>query len=223
MVKADEEGESDGLAYTTSDGARFPFVTGFYFQQDDKLGHGTHMAGTVAGATVDTPARTVKCEEQKVLGCVGVCMLDTTQELNSTNAADLSRIEPDDGEDAIDLNRLCPMFDCDGQDDELCLGDDVAETLADHGGIAQGAKLAIFDIFFGNYSYGDFAGNGLWEVCLEAGCKVHSNSYGADTRCELTAVDILYDDFMYKVSGICYFERPIVGTIGCPRSHFSTF
>ena len=48
--------------------------------------------------------------------------------------------------DAVDLDRLCPRYDCDGLGEEYCLDDDEGSTLAAHGGIARGAKLAIFDI-----------------------------------------------------------------------------
>ena len=47
----------------------------------------------------------------------------------------------------VDLDRLCPSFDCGGYDEEVCLSHDVEQTLADHGGMTQGAKLAIFDMF----------------------------------------------------------------------------
>lgn len=50
------------------------------------------------------------------------------------------------GYDALDLDRLCPRFDCDGLAEEYCLSDDTTETLVEHGGMARGAKLAIFDI-----------------------------------------------------------------------------
>ena len=107
----------------------------------------------------------------------------------------------DDGDDT-DLDKLCPAFDCAGAEEARCLGDDVGETLAAHGGMAQGAKLAIFDIFFGDYSFGDLAGNGLWEACKDAGCRIHSNSYGVDSRCKLGPVDLLYDAFMYEVRNV---------------------
>lgn len=123
-----------------------------------------------------------------MLGCVGAC---------------ISADETDSDDEAIDVDRLCPMFNCDGEDEQRCLSDDVSETLTEHGGVAQGAKLAIFDMFYGDYSYGDLAGNGLWEACLDAGCKVHSNSYGVDSRCELSALDLMYDDFMYQVTRDC--------------------
>lgn len=93
------------------------------------------------------------------------------------------------------------MFGCNDAITEVCLGDDVGMTLTDHGGMARGAKLAIFDIFFGATGLGSYAGNGLWEACMDAGCKLHSNSYGGDAMCTLTSMELVYDDFMYQVRG----------------------
>ena len=101
-----------------------------------------------------------------------------------------------------DLDRLCPSFDCGGYEEEVCLGDDIDDTLTDHGGMAQGAKFAIFDVFVGVYGYSHLAGNGMWVACLEAECKVHSNSYGGDTLCEMSETAVSHDDFMYNVRGL---------------------
>lgn len=154
------------------------------FEQDDTLGHGSHTAGTAAGATLNSPAEPATCGDGKVVGCVGGCIFG-------------SGSVSDNGTESIDL--LCPRFDCAGGEDTQCLSDDVGEVLTAHGGMAQGAKLAVIDMFFGHFSYGDLAGNGLWEACLGAGCKIHSNSYGIDSRCELSAMDLMYDEFMYEV------------------------
>lgn len=99
-----------------------------------------------------------------------------------------------------DLDRICPAFGCDEMTEPWCLSDDVGQTLTDHGGMAQGAKLSIFDVFYGIGGYSHLAGNGLWEPCAEAGCKIHSASLGGDTQCEADAITIVYDEFMYKVS-----------------------
>ncbi|CAM9611967.1 unnamed protein product, partial [Hapterophycus canaliculatus] len=185
LIKAEE---ADDGASLFSGGVLYPFVPSDDFNRDDSLGHGTHTAATVAGSTLSTPAETVACKtgSGKVVGCAGGCIYPSSDAKDSYS--------DDDG-----IDRLCPMFDCVGGDtEEQCLGDDVGETLSDHGGVAQGAKIAVMDIFFDDYSYGDLAGNGLWEACLSAGCKIHSNSYGVDKRCELSSVDLLYDDFMYN-------------------------
>lgn len=184
MVRPDAESAGNSSAFTASDIANFPFVSADEFEQDDLIGHGTHVSGSVAGSTLHTPAKKVTCDDDLVMGCLGVCIPEARNETF----------------EGIDPNRLCPRFDCDGQEEALCLGDDVSQTLTKHGGMAQGAKLAVFDIFYGQYSYADFAGTDLFKSCMGAGCKVHSNSYGIDSRCVLGALEVLYDDFMYEVS-----------------------
>ncbi|CBN78745.1 peptidase S8 and S53 [Ectocarpus siliculosus] len=169
----------------TGDGSSsgMPFVSADSFVSDDDLGHGTHAATTVAGSTISSPAELVSCADgSEVIGCAGGCITES-----STGSS-----EADYGED---INRLCPAFGCSG---DQCLPDDTADTLSEHGGMAQGAKIAAIDVFYGDYSYGDLAGNGLWETCADAGCKIHSNSYGVDLRCQLTALDVLYDEYMYE-------------------------
>ncbi len=111
----------------------------------------------------------------------------------------------------VDLDRLCPAFGCDDVENPACLSDDVSETLTNNGGMAQGAKLAIFDVFYGNYGLVEHIGNGLWEPCVEAGCKLHSNSWGADEGCETTPMDLLYDAFMYEVRGVMWGSVPWFG------------
>lgn len=66
--------------------------------------------------------------------------------------------------DPIDLDHMCSKFyDCeDGENARFCLDDDPATTLAQHGGIARGAKLAIFDALKAETSLGiTLAGNGV--------------------------------------------------------------
>lgn len=195
LVKPDSESSSGSSFFSTISGGRYPWVTGDEFETDAVAGHGTHTAGSAAGATLNTSAVEVSCLSPKVLGCAGACISDdstlSTDDLVSSYFQETF---------TYDIDRLCPMFDCGGQDEKLCLSDDVGTTLAEHGGMAQGAKLAIFDIFSGLYSYGSFAGNGVWEACLEAGCKIHSNSYGGDFICETSSGDIAYDNFMYQVN-----------------------
>lgn len=117
----------------------------------------------------------------------------------------MSQLYRDAPFDPIDLDRLCPAYDCAGQTSEsdLCLGDDPSETLTENGGIARGAKLSIFDVLDDDGGLGVIlAGNGVWAPALEAGAKVHSNSYGADTQCTVIPRDVLLDDFMYKVNRV---------------------
>ena len=227
-------GVSGGEFATSGDGARFPLVSGADFNQDDAIGHGTHTAGSAAGATLHDPATTVDCTGTKMLGCGGGCFSDEAGD-TSYSLSDFDDVVDDDftvnGTPPLSINKLCPMFGCEGGNDDQCLSDDVGETLAEHGGMAQGAKLSIFDMFFGDYSYADLAGNGVWESCMDAGCKLHSNSYGVDSRCELSALDLMYDDFMYKVKVhdrcvlfyVCLYPRKIRlfrdAAAAIPRSH----
>ena len=195
VLKSDSVPQSHGPTFTTSEGEQIPWYPADGFGVDNVAGHGTHTAGSAAGATLNTPAETVSCNGTKVLGCVGGCIdPDGTRSTDDfvSAAYQTSYVE--------DIDRICPMFECDDETEQWCLSDDVGETLSEHGGMARGAKLAIFDAFSRDLSVVDFPGNGLWEPCLEAGCKLHSNSWGVDLMCEVASLDIERDDFMYKVS-----------------------
>eukprot|EP00752_Nemacystus_decipiens_P015150 g13496.t1 len=196
LIKTDGGNQSTASSalnssYISSDGVRYPFINSYDFSVEDGIGHGQHIAGTIAGSTLSA-ADDLECGAGEVLGCAGGCIPPDVPSAHDDDANDES---PDSDED---IDRLCPMHGCVGaQDDQQCLGDDVGETLSEHGGMARGAKIAVMDIFIEQYSYADLAGNGLWEACLDAGCNIHSNAYGADRRCELSPLDIVYDDFMY--------------------------
>lgn len=158
------------------------------FGDDEKAGHGTHTAGTAAGATLSSPAETTACDDGETLSCAGAC-IDATESTDDLVSSYFQLY-------VFDIDRQCPLFGCD-DDSDVCLGDDVGVTLAENGGMAQGAKLAIFDLASGEDFLADNPGNGLWEPCLEAGCKIHSNSWGADGNCIPDAIDVAYDEFMY--------------------------
>ena len=179
---------------TTSQGNKVYWFSADPFEQDYVAGHGTHTAGSAAGATLTTPAQPVNCSDTYVLSCAGGCI-----DGNSSSSDDDLVSSYHQNYRTTDIDRICPMFGCDDSITEVCLGDDVSRTLTDHGGMAQGAKLAIFDIFFGPYVLSDYAGNGLWEACMDAGCKLHSNSFGGDGMCTLTSMEVEYDNFMYEV------------------------
>lgn len=167
------------------------------FQGDDVEAHGTHTAGSALGATLNNPAETpTACSGTEVPGCVGGC-IDADR---TSWGDDLLTLLPEFSHFDVDFDRLCPMVDCDDTTDQRCLSDNVGQTLADHGGMAQGAKLAFFDVFADDFSFRQYVGNGLWEPCLEAGCKIHSVSIGADHGCMVHDLDVLYDEFMYNVS-----------------------
>ena len=158
------------------------------FDGDDPAGHGTHTGSTAAGSTLNSSAETITCGAGEDLSCAGAC-IDTTLSTDDLVSYTFQTNY------TIDIDRQCPMFGCD-EESEPCLGDDVAATLTENGGIAQGAKLAIFDVAAGEAVLATTPGNGLWEPCLEAGCKIHSNSWGGPI-CVTTAHDIMYDEFMY--------------------------
>lgn len=196
LVRSDSTsgGSQFGDSYVTNSGKIFPWISVDEFEDDYAAGHGTHTAGSAVGATLSTPATLVNCTGGTVMGCVGGCI-----DANALSDDLVSSVYQWSAR--ADLDRLCPAFDCDGQDDAVCLGADMASTLSDHGGMARGAKLAVFDVFYGDYAFGPYlAGNGMWEPSLRAGAKLHSNSWGADLECMVDPGDVLYDDFMYKVS-----------------------
>ena len=181
---------------TTSEGGWFYDISTGGFQGDDVEGHGTHTAGSALGATLNVPAETTTCSGTKDPGCVGGC-IDADR---TSWGDDLLALPIENATFSADIDRICPMHGCDDETVQWCLSDDVEQTLTEHGGMAQGAKLAFFDVFANDeIDLMDYVGNGLWEPCLEAGCKLHSNSWGGPGVCLLTAQDILYDDFMYKV------------------------
>lgn len=201
LVDHDTSPESDSLSYsyTSENGVLFPFIPTVDFSHGED-GHGMHTAGTAAGATPDNPATLVECDDDdtdELMGCAGKCLSSDTSE--SSGEEDEYGIPP--------LDRLCHMFDCEGAIEESqCLGDDVADTVAEHGGMAQGAKIAVIDIFWGTTSYGDLAGAGLFQASMPTGAKVHSNSWGIDKRCLNEALNVVYDAFMFEVGGCSFVE-----------------
>lgn len=195
LIKADEPlGDSAspyGQSFATWYGRNFPWVPATEFGADYSVGHGTHTAGSAAGSTSTSPARTQDCtvvgtvaasNKNYDLSCVGGCIdADTSEEEGDDlwtsweeDVYDLSPFDP------VDLDHLCSKFECasgdaddgDGYAD-LCLGDDPAVTLADNGGIARGARLAIFDVLDRDDSLGiALAGNGVGDSCREEGDMV---------------------------------------------------
>lgn len=173
------------------------------FSDDAAGGHGTHTAGSAAGATASQPATTEVCEAGREVSCVGGCIDPDAAFDEDDLIPSFASFYSDVPFPAVDLDRLCPRYDCDGQDEELCLDDDASVNLADHGGIARGAQLSIFDILDDYTGIGiSMAGNGIWEPAMEAGSKLHSNSWGGSYYCEYMPSDVLYDGFAYDVSTI---------------------
>lgn len=157
------------------------------FGLDMEAGHGTHTAGSAAGSTLASPAETATCEAGSEVSCVGKCL--TTAE--ATEAA---------LDNLLTWDTLCPQFDCDGTSG-ACLSDDVSETLTDNGGIARGAKIAVFDVSIdGAAVWASLAENGLWDATEGTGCMLHSNSWGGDFDCNIDSETASFDQYMYEVS-----------------------
>lgn len=111
------------------------------------------------------------------------------------------------GNELFDIDTFCPAFDCDvggvAYSFTDCLGDDTIETLAKHSGVAPGAKIAMFDASFEGFAfiYPEITGNLLWSATDGTGAKIHSNSWGYPTRCQLSELEFVYETFMYEVNG----------------------
>lgn len=152
-------------------------------------GHGSHTAGTAAGAILTTSTATCDEDAGESPGCVGGCIDATALQSNLE----------------FDVDTMCPEYECDGYgaDYEFCLQDDAQTVLASNGGVAQGAKLAIFDASpDGARVFATLAGNGLWEAANGTGAVVHSNSWGSDTLCTVDPTSAAFDEYMYNVSGV---------------------
>ncbi|CAM9771338.1 unnamed protein product, partial [Sphacelaria rigidula] len=155
---------------------------------DTEDGHGTHTAGSAAGAPLSDPVVPDTCTGTDVLGCIGGC-------LDLTYAASLV------GNLLPDFDTWCPQYECDGYgaDTEPCLDADVSATLTENAGMAPGAKLTIFDASNdGESVLATLALNGLWEATEDTGCMLHSNSWGSDSYCTMTFEGTQYDQYMYE-------------------------
>lgn len=195
MVREDYAGSPYGETFGTQNGGVFSWYDEPGFGLDMEAGHGTHTAGSAAGSTLATPAETVTCEAGSEVSCVGKCL--TTAEATAAAADNL-----------LTWDTLCPQFDCDGAGG-ACLSDDVSETLTDNGGIARGAKIAVFDVSIdGTAVWASLAGNGLWNATEGTGCMVHSNSWGGDLNCNIDSETASFDQYMYEVRRRCCFTRP---------------
>ena len=166
--------------YTDSD-----YSGGYGLDLED--GHGTHTAGTAAGAVLSSPATTVNCTTNEALGCIGTCL----------NAAEEILFLYDN---VPTWDTLCPQFDCDNFGDP-CLGENVSATLTENGGVAQGAKISVFDASTdGVHVWAPPVLNGLWESTNGTDSFLHSNSWGIDNDCNVDSLTVVYDEYMYEVS-----------------------
>lgn len=150
-------------------------------------GHGTHTAGSAAGAVLNSPAETDTCSSDENLGCIGTCL----------SALEEASLLPDG---TAMWDTLCPQFGCDATAGDTCLGADVGETLTENGGVAQGAKISVFDASVdGLLVWASLALNGLWESTDGTDSFVHSNSWGSDNDCNVDSQSVAYDEYMYEV------------------------
>ncbi|CAM9895106.1 unnamed protein product [Pylaiella littoralis] len=184
----DDISDSSTYSSTTSSTSSSSFTGGFF--KDTIEGHGTWTAGIAAGAVYQQSGVPDEvCYEDELLGCAGGCI--TTFEVDEML---------DNG--VFDIDTFCPKYECDGDADtdySYCLSDDPAENLRQSSGMAPGAKIAVFDAAYGDFTLlPDLAGNGLWESAKDTGCKIHSSSWGTSSFCEQTDSEFLYDTYMYQ-------------------------
>ena len=188
---------------TSSTSTPYSFTGGFY--RDTVNGHGTWTAGAAAGAISEgAGVAGEECHGDDLPGCAGGCISASAVDENLDNGI-------------FDLETLCPMHECDGEgfSYSYCLGDDPVETLHQHGGVAPGAKISVFD---GAYTglgevWALFGGNHVWASATGTGARIHSNSWGLRTLCQQTEAESLYDTFMYEVR--IHWSKPNDGAF-CP-------
>lgn len=199
LIRPDAAGQ-DASFYTTSGAGPFPWYSNSGFGDDAPDGHGTHTAGSAAGATLNDPAVAATCSGTDELGCTGGCLNTSFISTHVNN-----EYYP------FDLEVLCPQYGCDGlgESHKLCLDADVGSTLTENGGVAPGAKLSIFDSSAdGEGIWASLAGNRVWSATDGTGCKLHSNSWGGESYCTVTSDCVLYDTYMHNVrSGISRFAN----------------
>ncbi|CAB1111148.1 unnamed protein product [Ectocarpus sp. CCAP 1310/34] len=194
----DDDGGLDDLAYHLSylyddtsyaSSSTSPSFTGG-FHKDTIGGHGTSTAGSAAGAiSSQSSLEEEACYGDELPACAGGCI----------SASDVEAMLDDS---TFDLDVFCPMYTCDGNTDipsSECLSDDPVENLHQHGGAAPGAQISVFDVsYVGTEVYASWAGNDLWYSAMETGAKIHTNSWGGATLCQLTEKEYMYDMFMYE-------------------------
>ncbi|CAM9375513.1 unnamed protein product, partial [Sphacelaria rigidula] len=191
LVAPDPIGDA-AYFYTSNGAGPYQWFTSSGFGADTEDGHGTHTAGSAAGAPLNDPAVPDTCTGTDTLGCIGGC-LNTSYVTSLIGNLALALVP--------DFDTWCPQFECDGYgaDTEPCLDEDVSATLTENAGMASGAKLAIFDVSFdGQGVWASVAVNALWEATEDTGCMLHSNSWGSDSYCTTTFEGTQYDQYMYE-------------------------
>lgn len=205
LAKPPSVADDDDSTQFTAYGNQYEWYDAEVFETDTVEGHGSFTAGTAAGATMNTPAQTEYCHYGERLTCFGTCMEE-------------DEIDQKTEDIYWDFDLFCEEFDCDGTGDayESCIEEDTATLLAKNGGVAQGAKLAIFDVAAdGDSVWAMLGGNWLWNATLGTGTMVHSNSWGGDNGCFMDSLSERFDEYMFDVS--C--GRGIL--VGSPRRMFA--
>ena len=148
---------------------------------------------------LNSRATTVTCATNETLGCIGKCL----------SAAEEASFLADD---VLTWDTLCPQFNCDNFGDP-CLGEDITATLTESGGVAQGAKISVFDVSAdGEAVYARPVLKGLWESTIGKNSVLHSNSWGSDNDCNVDSHTVAYDEYMYEVRREEYVCQRTVGT-----------
>lgn len=127
------------------------------YDEDEEEGHGTHTAGTAAGAIL-SDFKQSDCARYAERGCVGRCIA-------SISASDAAN------NDLFDIDTFCPAYAFDGNSSSAqdFLSDNSTLNLYDNHGVVPGAKLSIIDVSHGGQLWGTFAGNGPWSVTSGTG------------------------------------------------------
>ncbi|CAM9580899.1 unnamed protein product [Chrysoparadoxa australica] len=176
---------------------------GFPHGFDTWQGHGTHVAGSVAGSIYDahiSPA----CDVGETLTCWGACMTDdmcSANQYTSGTTADTCAEAIGDAE--FTWAFYCPAYNCDIKGNAAAdpCGTDVAETRAQGTGSAPDAQIAFFDANdptipdLPEGSEGALALpedlNLAFNPAYDAGARIHSNSWGQ--------IECFYDGFSLQV------------------------
>lgn len=185
LVKSDQATQSHYDGFISMYGLFVPWYSASGFGVDFEEGHGSHVAGSAAGS-LKSDAQVTPCGDDEGLDCLGGCLTYEDMVDMLYNAE-------------LDFEMLCPTFDCDNMG-EPCLTDDVGETLAENGGVAQGAKLSIFDVSANGRSiFAYLALTGLWDSTIGTGCFIHSNSWSSDGYCSVSSESMAHDEYMFEV------------------------
>ncbi|CAM9494152.1 unnamed protein product [Pylaiella littoralis] len=163
------------------------------FIDDDEGGHGTHVAGSVAGSIYSGWTGPNACPDgvagatadQTAISCVGACLAPSVLAEYVAN-------------NIFDLGALCPEYECDTYWSSVCLSDDRSETLEGAKGVAPNAKLAILDVGTSDLLE-QAVGGTMWETSGGAGARLHSGSWGfPDDPCTMDDLTVSFDEWAFQ-------------------------